>query len=128
MANNGFSLVIGSRFILGGSSPNFSLKRKFLSVLGNWLLRYIGGLSKIHDCTSGFRCIKADLIEKCNFTVFVMRGYSFQSSFLFELIKNGAKVIEVPITFKERVHGESKLTLKDQLEFLLNILKIRFHK
>ena len=128
LANNGFSLVIGSRLIDGGETPDFSIWRKFLSVFGNWLVRNLGGIKDVKDCTSGFRCIKANLISKCHFDYLSTRGYSFQSSLVYELIRHGAKPIEVPIVFKDRVKGDSKLTLADQIEFLINIGKITFHK
>ena len=126
LANHGFSLVIGSRFALGGSTPDFSLWRTFLSRFGNFLVRYLGGIARIQDCTSGYRCIKAELIPKCNFEFLSTTGYSFQSSLLCELIRNDARTIEVPIIFPDRVEGESKLSLRDQIEFLFNIGKIRF--
>jgi dolichol-phosphate mannosyltransferase len=128
LCNFGFSLIIGSRFAPGGSTPDFSLWRKSISKIGNWMIRYLGGVPRIQDCTSGFRCIKADLITKCNFGFLSTRGYSFQSSLLCELMRNGAKVIEVPIIFPDRRHGQSKLALKDQIEFLFNIGKIRFNR
>jgi len=128
LANHGFSLVIGSRFAPGGSTPDFSFRRKLISLVGNWMIRFLGGLPRIHDCTSGFRCIKADVLEKCEFGFLSTRGYSFQSSLLVELLRNGAKVIEVPIVFPDRQHGESKLSMRDQVEFLLNIAKIRFRQ
>ena len=128
LANDGFSLVIGSRLIAGGSTPDFSIWRKFLSTLGNLLVRYLGGIKNVKDCTSGFRCIKANLLSKCDFDYLSTRGYSFQSSLIYELIRHGAKPIEVPIIFKDRIKGQSKLTLTDQIEFLINIGKITFHK
>ena len=128
LAENGFSLVIGSRFVLGGSTPDFSFKRRMLSRVGNWMLRFLGGMPPIRDCTSGFRCIKAELLGKCDLSQLSTRGYSFQSSLLFELIRNGARVIEVPITFADRQIGESKLSMEDQVEFLLNVFRIRFRK
>ena len=126
LANDGFSLVIGSRFVLGGSTPGFSYWRKFLSILGNFLVRYLGGVKHVKDCTSGFRCIKANLFPKCNLDGLSTRGYSFQSSLVCELIRNGAKPIEVPIIFRNRVTGQSKLALKDQIEFLANVTKITY--
>jgi len=128
LTNYGFSLVIGSRFVPGGSTPNFSLQRRFQSLFGNWLIRFLGGLPHIHDCTSGYRCIKTELIKKCDLSFFSTRGYSFLSSLLCELLRNGARVIEIPIQFTGRLHGESKLSFRDQIEFLLNIAKIRFRK
>ncbi len=126
LSNSGFSLVIGSRFTPGGETPDFSLWRKFLSLFGNWLIRRLGGVRKVHDCTSGFRCIRADLVKECDLTCLSTRGYSFQSSLLCELLRHNAAFIEVPISFKPRLHGYSKLAFRDQLEFLLNIVKIRF--
>ena len=128
LANNGFSLVIGSRFAPGGTTPDFSLWRKTISMMGNWMIRLLGGIPRIRDCTSGFRCIKSEYLDKCNLNFLSIRGYSFQSSLLCELLRNGVKVIEVPITFPDRIHGESKLSLKDQVEFIINIAKIRFRQ
>lgn len=128
LSNCGFSLIIGSRFVTGGSTPNFSLRRKLLSVLGNWLVRLFAGLPRIHDCTSGYRCIKSELIKKCEFSHLPTTGYSFVSSLLIELIRNEARVIEIPITFSSRIYGESKLSFRDQFEFLVNLVKIRFRK
>jgi dolichol-phosphate mannosyltransferase len=128
LTTNGFNLVIGSRFITGGSTPDFSLTRRLQSLCGNWLIRFMGGLPRIHDCTSGYRCIKTDLLKRCDLSFLSTRGYSFFSSLLFELLRNGAQVIEVPITFPDRTQGKSKLSFRDRLEFLVNILKIRFRK
>ena len=128
LANHGFSLVIGSRFAPGGSTPDFSFRRKLISRIGNWMIRFLGGLPRIHDCTSGFRCIKWGVLENCEFSYLSTRGYSFQSSLLFELLRNGAKVIEVPIVFPDRIAGESKLSIWDQVDFVANIAKLRFRK
>jgi dolichol-phosphate mannosyltransferase len=128
LANNGFSLVIGSRFVTGGTTPNFPGHRKLISLLGTWLVRLFGGLPALTDCTSGYRCIKADVVARCDLRGLATRGYSFQSSLLCELIRNGARVIEVPIVFHEREQGESKLSLPDQIEFLSNLLRLRFKR
>jgi len=126
LSNSGFTLVIGSRLAPGGETPDFSLWRKLLSHLGNWLIRSLGGVKEIRDCTSGFRCLKANIVRECDLTHLSTRGYSFQSSLLSEMMSNKATFIEVPILFKPRMHGSSKLAFRDQLEFLLNIVKIRF--
>ena len=127
LANHGFGVVIGSRFIYGGSTPHFPLRRRFLSLIGTWLLSTFGGLPALTDCTSGYRCIKADIFAKCDLTGLAHQGYSFQSSLLCELIRNGARVIEVPIQFQERRRGKSKLQFRDQMEFLTNLFRLR-HK
>lgn len=128
LANKGFSLVIGSRFAAGGATPDFNLWRKAISKTGNWAIRFLGGIPAIRDCTSGYRCIKTEYLTRCNLSFLSSRGYSFQSSLLCELLRNGVRVIEVPIIFSDRTRGKSKLSLRDQIEFLWNIPKIRFHR
>ena len=128
LQEHGFTFVIGSRFTYGGSTPDFSFRRRMMSLVGNWLLRNMGGLPGIKDCTSGFRCIKAELLKRCDLDGLNTKGYSFQSSLLYELVRNGARVIEVPITFPDRTRGESKLGFADQIEFLFNLLRIRFRE
>jgi dolichol-phosphate mannosyltransferase len=128
LANFGFSLVIGSRFLPSGSTPNFPWYRRLISLVGTRLVRIFGRLPALTDCTSGFRCIKADVLAKCNLAGLASRGYAFQSSLLCELIRNGARVVEIPILFDERKWGSSKLSLSDQMEFLSNLLKMRFRK
>ena len=128
LADCGFSLVIGSRFAPGGDTPDFSFRRRLLSRFGNWMVRFFGGISQVRDCTSGFRCIRSDLIEKCDLSFLSTRGYSFQSALLFEMLRQGARVVEVPIVFPDRRYGESKLSFRDQIEFLLNIPMMRFRR
>jgi dolichol-phosphate mannosyltransferase len=128
LAGHDIGLVIGSRFAPGGTTPDFSPWRRVLSGVGNWLLRVVGGLPAIHDATSGYRCIKTDLLRQCDLTPLATRGYSFQSSLLCELLRHQAKVVEIPMVFHRRDHGESKLTLRDQGEFLVNLVKLRLHR
>lgn len=125
LAGHGFDVVIGSRFAPGGSTPDFSPYRRFLSHAGNWLIRVVGGMPRIADCTSGYRCLRASLVERCDLRFMSTRGYSFQSSLLCELVRQGARLIEVPIVFADRKRGASKLALRDQLEFLLNLPRLR---
>jgi dolichol-phosphate mannosyltransferase len=125
LTNYGFSLVIGSRFVSGGATPNFPWYRKVISLTGTWLVRQFGNLPPLTDCTSGYRCIKAQVVRKCDLSGLATRGYSFQSSLLCELLRNGARVIEVPIIFNERQRGTSKLSFQDQVEFLSNLPKLR---
>lgn len=123
----GYSLVIGSRFVDGGATPEFSLRRQLISKLGNLLVRYVGGVRHIRDCTSGYRCIASSYLKRCNLGFLATKGYSFQSSLICELALRGAKVKEIPIVFVKRKGGDSKLSLSDQWEFLLNIPKLGFH-
>ena len=61
---SGYDVVIGSRFTEGGSIPNFSFFRRFISRVGNFLVRYVGGVINIKDCTSGYRAIKTSYLEE----------------------------------------------------------------
>ena len=119
-------LVIGSRFVEGGSTPDFSFRRKLISRVGNALVRFVGGARHIKDCTSGYRAIRAKFLRDCDLSFLSTRGYSFQSSLLCELIWRGAKSAEIPIKFTPRVGGDSKLSLRDQIEFIFNIPKLGF--
>ena len=124
LSESGFTLVIGSRFAPGGSTPDFDLRRKLMSRVATWLVRRMGGIGRITDCTSGYRCISAAVLRDCSLSGLSKRGYSFQSSLLCELLWRGAGVVEVPIEFGKRKGGESKLALRDQLEFLVNLPRL----
>ena len=126
LIDQGNDLVIGSRFVEGGSTPDFSFRRKLISKIGNLLVRYAGGVRQIQDCTSGYRAIRATYLRDCDLGFLSTRGYSFQSSLLCELVWKGAKAVEVPIEFTSRKGGDSKLSIRDQVEFILNIPKLGF--
>ncbi len=122
--NEGYSLVIGSRFVPGGATPNFTLRRRLLSRLGNHLARLCGGLPALRDCTSGYRCIQVALLARCDLRHLGTRGYAFQITLLSELVRNGARVVEIPIIFPDRLHGRSKLSPHDYFEFLATLAKL----
>ena len=117
----GFTLVIGSRFAPGAGKPALTTWRRFLSDLATVLVRKAAGLPRLYDCTSGYRCIAVDVLKQCDFRNLSTQGYSFQSSLLSELFRNGVRVVEIPILFGPRAHGTSKLHMNDQIEFLTNI-------
>lgn len=121
LACYGYNVVIGSRFAPGAGKPALTFRRRLISRLGTILVRLAAGLPRLHDCTSGYRCIRADLIAKCDIAHLATRGYSFQSSFLTELLYHGGRVVEIPILFAPRAHGTSKLSLGDQTEFVTNL-------
>lgn len=120
-------VVIGSRYVKGGRIEGWPLSRKIISKGGNKFARYIGGLKGIKDCTSGFRIIKSSkLKESLNGNIILTSGYSFQIHLLHSLLSNGCRISEVPIVFKERIHGESKLANGDIREFIISVSKLRF--
>jgi len=116
-------LVIGSRFLPGAAMPEFGQGRRALSHTGSFLVRLCAGVGPVSDCTSGYRCFPTELLRRCRLDFYRLptRGYSFQTAILFELVRHGAKVVEVPMVFAPRLHGESKLKLRDCVEFLITL-------
>ncbi len=122
-------IVIGSRFAPGGATPAFSARRRATSRLGSRLLHEWAGLPRLADYTSGFRCLRAELawqlVERCRQDGLARRGYAFQSSLIAEALLGGAQVIEIPIVFGARRHGQSKLGAGDYWEFARNLGRLR---
>lgn len=118
--------VIGSRHVRGGSIPaDWSLLRKLNSKGGNWVARYVAGLYGVRDCTAGFRAIRAAVLRNIDFGALRVKGYAFQVALLHQAMTQGARVREVPVHFIDRKAGQSKLGLRDIIEFVLNAWWIR---
>ena len=124
----GYTVQIGSRFVAGGATPDFPWHRRLVSHVGNWLARVGGGLAPIRDITSGYRCIDAALLARCDLHHLATRGYAFQTSLLSELVHHGARVVEIPIVFPDRLYGRSKLSSRDYLEFLVVLAKLTLRR
>lgn len=126
---SGNSFVIGSRYVPGGSIPhNWGLFRKMNSRVGNIFARHIAGLGHVKDCTAGFRAISVPLLKKIDVNDLRVKGYAFQIALLDRAINAGAIVKEIPVDFINRKYGETKMAVKDILEFMLNCWWIRFEK
>ena len=113
----GSDFVVGSRYIKGGATPDWNFKRKLISRGGNLFARIIAGLSKVHDCTSGYRAIKVSLLKKIDLNNLGAKGYSFQMNLLYEAVVQKAKISEIPLIFRDRTKGESKMKTGDLVEF-----------
>lgn len=124
----GYDLVIGSRYMKGGGTPDWSLRRKLTSLFGNMVARVIAGLYRIHDCTSGYRAMKVVRYREINRNYVYPRGYAFLTTLLYEMVTQGATVKEIPLVFKDRKFGETKLQLKDIIEFISTAVRIRFRR
>jgi glycosyltransferase XagB len=125
--NKGADFVIGSRYIPGGSIPSeWTTLRVVNSKVGNFVARTIAGLSQVNDCTGGFRAIRASLLKHIALDELSVKGFAFQMSLLHEAQNEGARITEVPIHFRDRVRGESKIRIKDITEFISSAFKIRF--
>jgi len=127
-SQEGYTVQIGSRYVPGGATPDFPWHRRLVSRVGNWLARVGGGLSPIRDITSGYRCIDAALLTRCDLHHLATRGYAFQTSLLSELVHHGARVVEIPIVFPDRLYGQSKLSSRDYVEFLVMLVKLTLRR
>ena len=126
---NGFTFIIGSRYTAGGRIPdNWGYFRVMNSKYGNIFARHIAGISFVKDCTSGFRLLDCGLLKKIDLDNLRASGYSFQMNILYEMIKQGAQVKEIPISFVDRTLGKSKLSKRDVVEFIINSFQILFER
>lgn len=117
--DQGYDLVIGSRYIKGGSIPeNWGLHRKILSITGNLIVRTALFNFSHHEWTNGYRAIRTPLYKKIRTQLENFKGYTFQVSFLHKAFQQGAKITEVPNNFVDRVRGKSKIGS----EYIINLL------
>jgi len=108
-ALSGADLVIGSRWIPGGSVVNWPMRREALSRGGNLYVRLLLGIS-IRDATAGFRVFRRTALEKIDLASVESTGYVFQTDLVTRCLRAGLTVREVPIEFVERVRGDSKMS------------------
>lgn len=119
---SGFDLVVGSRYVKGGTVDNWSVVRRIISKVGNNYARFVLGL-EIKDLTSGFRLYSLSKLQSAHLERATARGYAFQVQMTY--LFNGFKILEVPIRFKDRTFGVSKMGYGIILEALVQIPSIR---
>ena len=102
-------LVIGSRYVKGGSTPGWPFKRRLMSRAGGMFIRAVTGMP-LRDPTGGFKCWSRAALEKIDFKTVASAGYSFQLEMNHRAWKAGLKIREIPIAFTDRVAGYSKIT------------------
>lgn len=105
----GADLVIGSRYVRGGSTPGWPFKRRLISRAGGIFIRTVTGMP-LRDPTGGFKCWRKAALEKIDFATVASAGYSFQLEMNHRAWKAGLVVREIPIAFTDRVAGYSKIT------------------
>jgi apolipoprotein N-acyltransferase len=110
-------LVVGSRYVPGGSVTNWSRSRVWLSRAGNAYTRLMLGVP-IHDATSGYRAYRRELLADILSRPLTSDGYGFQIELVLRADRSGYAVGEVPITFREREHGRSKISRRMVVEAL----------
>lgn len=117
-------VCIGSRYVDGGGTEDWSMFRKFISRGGGMYARTVLGV-KLRDLTAGFIAWRREVIEALPLDEIDATGYGFQIEMKYRAVKQGFRVVETPITFPDRTHGESKMSANIFGEALLLVWKLR---
>jgi dolichol-phosphate mannosyltransferase len=117
-------VVIGSRYIAGGETPNWSMLRRLISGSGNIFARLMLGI-QVHDCTSGFRCYRRRVLESIDLDAVQSHGYAFQIELTYRAMMRGFQIVETPIVFMDRRFGKSKMSHAIVLEALTYVVRTR---
>jgi dolichol-phosphate mannosyltransferase len=123
-AENGADLVLGSRYVPGGSIPNWGLVRRAISLGGNLYAQAVLQ-SRIRDLTGGFKCFRRRVLETIDLEAIDSRGYAFQIETTYRVLRAGFRVVEVPIAFVDREEGVSKMSREIVLEAVWKVPAIR---
>ncbi|HBU04872.1 MAG TPA: dolichol-phosphate mannosyltransferase [Acidimicrobiaceae bacterium] len=117
-AADGAALALGSRYIPGGSIPDWSWHRRALSRWGNRYAAAVLGID-VNDATSGYRAYRAEALADIDFHTVQADGYGFQIEMAYRVLASGGRIVEVPISFTDRVRGESKMSSRIVIEALV---------
>ena len=123
----GCDLVIGSRYCKGGKVKNWPLKRILMSYFASVYVRLILLIS-IKDTTAGFKGYRQEVLKKINLDAVTFKGYAFQICMKYAVLRHGYKAKEIPITFVDRVHGDSKMSTGIFKEAFFGVWKMRHMK
>ena len=118
-------LIIGSRYSNGINVVYWPMRRLLLSYFANVYTKIITGL-KIHDATGGYKCYRIDVLKSINLDKIKSNGYSFQIELTFKAWKKGFRLKEIPIIFRDRLSGTSKMNKKIIYEAIFMVWKLRF--
>ncbi|WP_432834204.1 polyprenol monophosphomannose synthase [Dactylosporangium sp. CA-092794] len=126
LAGEGVGVVLGSRYVPGGSvAGEWPWHRKALSAWANFYVNAILRMG-VRDATAGFKAWHADTLRRIDIASIRSNGYSFQVEMNYRTVRQGLRIVEVPIRFSERTAGASKMSLRVQLESALMPWKLRF--
>lgn len=114
-AHAGADVVIGSRYVPGGRIVGWSRSRTILSRWGNRYASIVLGLA-INDATAGFRVYRSSIVRRFGLDGIRASGYGFQVEMTYRAVRHGARIVEIPIVFRERESGQSKMSRKIVLE------------
>jgi dolichol-phosphate mannosyltransferase len=112
---NGADLALGSRYVDGGGVRDWGLVRRLVSEGGSTYARIVLGL-KIRDLTGGFKCFRREVLEAIEFERVRSQGYAFQVELTYRAVQAGFRVVEVPIVFRDRERGTSKMSWRIAVE------------
>lgn len=124
---NGADVAVGSRYCKGGKVKNWPVGRILMSYFASVYVRLILWIN-IRDTTAGFKCYKRHVLETINLDNIKFMGYAFQIEMKYASLKKGFKIVEVPITFIDRVEGVSKMSSKIFEEAFIGVIQMRFAK
>ncbi len=121
----GADLALGSRYVPGGGVSDWGLLRRFISEGGSTYARWVLGLD-VRDLTGGFKCFRREVLEAIHFDSVRSQGYAFQVELTYRAIRAGFRVVEVPIVFRDRERGQSKMSWRIAAEamWLVPLLRI----
>jgi dolichol-phosphate mannosyltransferase len=120
-------IVIGSRYVRGGGVRNWGLMRRFVSRGGSAFGRVVLGL-KPHDLTGGFRAWRAETLDATPWALLHSGGYVFQIEMCYLAMRRGARIVELPIIFVDRVVGVSKMSRRIIVEALIVVMRLRWQQ
>jgi dolichol-phosphate mannosyltransferase len=121
----GADLALGSRYVPGGGVSDWGVLRRFISEGGSTYARLVLGLG-VRDLTGGFKCFRREVLESIHFDSVRSRGYAFQVELTYRTVQAGFAVVEVPIVFRDRQHGTSKMSWRIAAEAMWLVPRLRF--
>jgi dolichol-phosphate mannosyltransferase len=125
-ALRGADLVIGSRYVPGGSiDSTWGINRRYLSSFGNWYANRVLGLH-IHDATAGFKLWNAGELRRLDVARVRSNGYAFQVEMNFLARRQGCRIVEIPIRFTDRAAGRSKMDFRIKVESAVRPWRLRW--
>jgi dolichol-phosphate mannosyltransferase len=120
-------LVLGSRYVPGGGVSDWGVVRRVLSRGGSWYARLVLHVD-VHDLTGGFKCFRRQVLERLDLEAIHAEGYGFQIELTYRAIRSGFRVKEIPIVFRERQAGSSKMTARIALEAVWKVPALRLRR
>jgi dolichol-phosphate mannosyltransferase len=120
-------LVIGSRYVPGGGVTDWGPVRRFISKGGSTYARIVLGI-KVRDLTGGFKCIRREVLETIDVDSIASLGYAFQVEVTYRAVKAGFRVVEIPIVFRDRTEGSSKMSKAIVAEAIWRVPAMRMRR